>query len=181
MKRLNGFLYFLSAFIATGILLLFIIFPLRVYKPVWNGYRIVAFPSAGNIEPYLSAVDEYGIAGIASGLGFSNISNRFSFLGSIRHERFPFTDPGRYDRWFHDEDSGYRFFYIPYTSLFKYLSLYFLNQLFRMLRYKDFLLSSFLFTASPGRVRSYCFSPQHSVLFAMPSALKAVYQLRPLF
>ena len=126
MKRLNGFLYFLSAFIATGILLLFIIFPLRVYKPVWNGYRIAAFPSAGNIEPYLSAVDEYGVAGIASGLGFSNISNRFSFLGSIRHERFPFTDPGRYDRWFHDEDSGYRFFYIPYTSLFKYLSFYFL-------------------------------------------------------
>ena len=122
MKRLNGFLYFLSAFIATGIILLFIVSPLHLYKSVWNGYRIAAFPSAVNVEPYLSAADESEIAGIASGFG---ISNRFSFLGPIRHERFPFTDPGRYARWFSDDGSEYRFFYIPYVSLFKYLSFYF--------------------------------------------------------
>ena len=126
MKRLNGFLYFLSAFIATGILLLFIAFPLRFYRSAWNGYRIAAFPSAVDIVPYISAADESGIAGIASGLGISNISNRFSFLGTIQHERFPFTDPSRYSQWFHDDGNGYRFFYIPYTSLFKYLSFYFL-------------------------------------------------------
>ena len=126
MKRLNGFLYFLSAFIATGILLLFIAFPLRFYRSAWSGYRIAAFPSAVDIVPYISAADESGIAGIASGLGISNISNRFSFLGTIQHERFPFTDPSRYSQWFHDDGNGYRFFYIPYTSLFKYLSFYFL-------------------------------------------------------
>jgi len=126
MKRLNGFLYFLSAFIATGIILFFIAFPLRFYRSVWNGYRIAAFPSAVDIVPYISAADESGIAGIASGFGSSNISNRFSFLGTIQHERFPFTDPARYSRWFHDDGGGYRFLYIPYTSLFKYLSFYFL-------------------------------------------------------
>jgi len=123
MKRLNGFLYFLSAFIATGIILFFIAFPLRFYRSVWNGYRIAVFPSAVDIVPYISAADESGMAGIASGLGSSN---RFSFLGTIQHERFPFTDPARYSRWFGDGGSGYRFFYIPYTSLFKYLSFYFL-------------------------------------------------------
>jgi len=125
MKRLNGFLYFLSAFIATGIILFFIAFPLRFYRSVWNGYRIAAFPSAVDIEPYIAAAEESGIAGIASELGISNTSNRFSFLGTTQHERFPFTDRGRYSRWFHNDDSGYRFFYIPYSSLFKYLSFYF--------------------------------------------------------
>ena len=126
MKRLNVFLYFLSAFIATGILLLFITFPLRFYRSVWNGYRIAAFPSAVDIEPYIAAAEESGIAGIASELGISNTSNRFSFLGTTQHERFPFTGSSRYSRWFHDDGSGYRFLYIPYTSLFKYLSFYFL-------------------------------------------------------
>lgn len=122
MKRLSGFLYFLSAFVATGILLFFIIAPIHLYTSVWDGYRIAVFPAAENIEPYLSAANESGIVGIASEL---DISNRFSFLETTRHDRFPFTDRGRYSRWFHNDDSGYRFFYIPYSSLFKYLSFYF--------------------------------------------------------
>ena len=122
MKRLNGFLYFLSAFIATGILLLFIAFPLRFYRSVWNGYRIAAFPSAVDIVPYISAAEEAGISGIASEF---SVSNRFSLLGTGRHERFPFTDIGRYSRWFHDDGDGYQYLYLPYTSLFKYLSFYF--------------------------------------------------------
>ena len=120
MKRLNGFFYFLSAFIATGILLLFIVFPLHLYNPVWNGYRIAAMPISVDIEPYISAVEEADILGVASEF---SVSNRFAFLGTIQHERFPFTDTTRYTHWFHDGD--YRYFYIPYTSFFKYLSFYF--------------------------------------------------------
>ena len=122
MKRLNGFLYFLSAFIATGILLLFIIFPLRFYAPVWAGYRIAAVPCSDDIEPYVSAAEEAGISGAASEF---SVSNRFSLLGTGRHERFPFTDIGRYTRWFRDDDGGYQYLYLPYTSIFKYLSFYF--------------------------------------------------------
>ena len=103
MKRLNGFLYFLSAFIATGILLLFIIFPLRFYAPVWDGYRIAAVPCSDDIERYVSAAEEAGISGAASEF---SVSNRFSLLGTGRHERFPFTDIGRYTRWFRDDDGG---------------------------------------------------------------------------
>ena len=122
MKRLNGFLYFLSAFIATGILLLFIFFPLKFHTSVWNGYRIAAVPASADIEPYISAAEEAGIAGIASEF---SVSNRFSVLGTGRYERFPFTDTGRYTRWFHDDSGSYRYFYIPYTSFFKYLAFYF--------------------------------------------------------
>ena len=122
MKRLNGFLYFLSAFIATGILLLFIFFPLKFHTSVWNGYRIAAVPASADIEPYISAAEEAGIAGIASEF---SVSNRFSVLGTGRYERFPFTDIGRYTRWFHDDSGSYRYFYIPYTSFFKYLAFYF--------------------------------------------------------
>ena len=122
MKRLNDFLYFLSAFIATGILLLFIIFPLHLYKSVWSGYRIAAVPASADIEPYLSAVEEAGISGVASEF---SVSNRFSFLKTVQHERFPFTNIDRYAQWFRDEGREYRYFYIPYTSFFKYLSFYF--------------------------------------------------------
>ena len=122
MKRLNGFLYFLSAFIATGILLLFIAFPLRFYRSVWNGYRIAVVPCSDDIERYVSAAEEAGISGIASEF---SVSNRFSLLGTGRHERFPFTDIGRYTRWFRDDDGGYQYLYLPYTSIFKYLSFYF--------------------------------------------------------
>ena len=122
MKRLNGFLYFLSAFIATGILLFFIIFPLRFYAPAWDGYRIVAVPCSDDIEQYVSAAEEAGISGIASEF---SVSNRFSLLGTGRHERFPFTDIDRYTRWFRDDDGGYQYLYLPYTSIFKYLSFYF--------------------------------------------------------
>lgn len=122
MKRLNGFLYFLSAFIATGILLFFIIFPLRFYAPAWDGYRIVAVPCSDDIERYVSAAEEAGISGVASEF---SVSSRFSLLGTGRHERFPFTDTDRYTRWFRDDDGGYQYLYLPYTSFFKYLSFYF--------------------------------------------------------
>ena len=65
MKRLNGFLYFLSAFIATGVFLLFIVFPLHFYTSVWDGYRLVAVPASADIEPYISAAEEAGISGVA--------------------------------------------------------------------------------------------------------------------
>ncbi|MGI5089558.1 hypothetical protein [Treponema sp. OMZ 805] len=122
MKRLNGFLYFLSAFIATGILLLFILFPLHFYAPTWDGYRIAAVPCSDDIEPYISAAEEVGISGTASEF---SVSSRFSLLGTGRHERFPFTDTERYTRWFRDDDGGYQYLYLPYTSIFKYLSFYF--------------------------------------------------------
>ena len=122
MKRLNGFLYFLSAFIATGILLLFIVFPLHFYASVWNGYRILAVPVSDDIEPYISAAEKVGISGIASEL---SVSNRFSFLQTLRHERFPFTDEGEYTRWFRDDGDRYQYLYLPYMSLFKFLSFYF--------------------------------------------------------
>ena len=110
MKRLNGFLYFLSAFIATGILLLFIVFPLHFYASVWNGYRILAVPVSDDIEPYISAAEKVGISGIASEL---SVSNRFSFLQTLRHERFPFTDEGEYTRWFRDDGDRYQYLYLP--------------------------------------------------------------------
>ena len=122
MKRLNGFLYFFSAFIATGILLFFIFFPLRFYASAWNGYRIVAVPISDDIEPYISAAEEAGISGAASEF---SVSNRFSFLKTVQHERFPFTDVGSYTRWFRDEKSGYQYLYLPYISFLKYLSFYF--------------------------------------------------------
>ena len=122
MKRLNGFSYFFSAFIATGILLFFIFFPLRFYASAWNGYRIVAVPISDDIEPYISAAEEAGISGAASEF---SVSNRFSFLKTVQHERFPFTDVGSYTRWFRDEKSGYQYLYLPYISLLKYLSFYF--------------------------------------------------------
>ena len=122
MKRLNGFLYFLSAFIATGVFLLFIVFPLHFYTSVWDGYRLVAVPASTDIEPYISAAEEAGISGVASEF---SVANRFSFLENLQHERFPFTDVERYTRWFRDNDGGYQYLYFPYTSLFKYLSFYF--------------------------------------------------------
>jgi putative membrane protein len=122
MKRLSGFLYFLSAFIATGTILLFILLPLRFYAPVWNGYRILTVSGSDDIEQYISAAEDAGISGIASEF---SVSNRFSLLGTGRHERFPFTDTDRYTRWFRDAGGEYRYLYLPYTSIWKYLSFYF--------------------------------------------------------
>lgn len=122
MKRQSGFLYFLSAFIATGIILLFILLPLRLYAPVWSGYRILTISGSEDIERYIAAAEDAGISGIASEF---SVSSRFSVLGTGQHERFPFTDSDRYTRWFRDTGGEYRYLYLPYTSIWKYLSFYF--------------------------------------------------------
>jgi len=122
MKRLNVFLYFLSAFIATGTLLFFIVFPLHLFQSVWKDYRILAAPASADIEAYINVAEQAGISGIVSEL---SVSNRFSVLGGGRYGRLPFTDPESYGRWFKDTGSSFRYFYIPYTSLFQFIKLYF--------------------------------------------------------
>ena len=121
MQRLNGFLYFLSAFIATGALLLFATLPLRLYHSVWDGYRILAVPASADIETYITAVERVGISGIVSEL---SVAARTSLLGVDRYGPLPLTDMNRYSRWFSDTNGSFRYFYIPYTSLFQFIKLY---------------------------------------------------------
>ena len=122
MKRLNGFLYFLSAFIATGSLLLFAMLPLRLYKSVWTGYRVMATPASADIKTYIEAAGQVGISGIVSE---RSSANRFSFLPLGRYGKVPFTDAERYIHWFRDESGSFRYFYIPYTSLLQFVTFYF--------------------------------------------------------
>ena len=121
MQRLNGFLYFLSAFIATGALLLFATLPLRLYHSVWDGYRILAVPASADIETYITAAERVGISGIVSEL---SVAARTSLLGVDRYGPLPLTDMNRYSRWFSDTNGSFRYFYIPYTSLFQFIKLY---------------------------------------------------------
>lgn len=121
MQRLNGFLYFLSAFIATGALLLFAALPLRLYHSVWEGYRILAVPASADIETYLAAAERVGVSGIVSEL---SVAARTSLLGANRYGTLPLTDMSRYGRWFSDTDGAFRYFYIPYTSLVQFVKLY---------------------------------------------------------
>lgn len=115
------FLYFLSAFVSTAILLLFVAFPLYRYTSVWEGYRILVAPLTVGSEQYIQAAAESGISGIVSD---EEISHRCSFFEKGR-ERFPFTDANSMMRWFYNEKAGYRYFYVPYTSLTQFLKLYF--------------------------------------------------------
>lgn len=122
MKRLNGFSYFLSAFIATGAFLLFAALPLRLYKSVWKEYRILAVPASAALDPYIAAAERSDISGIVSEL---SAANRFSFIGAGRSGGIPFTAMERYTRWFRDKTGELRYLYIPYTSLFRFIKLYF--------------------------------------------------------
>lgn len=137
MKRLNSLLYFLSAFIVTGSILCFAALPLRLHGPIWQGYRVLAVPASEDMEIFISAVEQAGISGTVSEL---SVSNRFSFLAPGIRNGFPFTDTVRYGQWFKDETASFRYFYIPYYSLFRFLSLYF--SLYRTNR--DFYLEAAL-------------------------------------
>lgn len=121
MKRLNGFFYFLSAFIATGTLLLFAFMPLRLYRTVWKDYRLLAIPASVDIEPYITAASQAGIADVVSELA---MDRRFAFLGN--GGTYPFTSQERYSRWFSNESGTLRYLYIPYTSFFSFIKFFFL-------------------------------------------------------
>jgi putative membrane protein len=134
MKRLNGFFYFLSAFIATGTLLLFAVLPLRLNRSIWHGYRLLVVPTAADIEPYISAAERAGIPDIVSELA---IDRRFALLGSNNHGLYPFTDQQRYGQWFSDENSTLRYLYIPYTSFAVFIKFFFLLVLQQQLFYLE--------------------------------------------
>ena len=121
MKRLNTFLYFLSAFIATASLLLFIFTPLKHSKPVWKDYRILAVPASADAAPYLSALKQTELSGVVSEF---TVPHRFAFLDAGYRDSFPFTDTARYMQWFTDEHKQFRYFYIPYTSFSRFIKLY---------------------------------------------------------
>ncbi|MEL3906010.1 MAG: hypothetical protein P1P65_03120 [Treponema sp.] len=121
MKRLNVFFYFLSAFIATGAIVCFAALPLRVYRPVWQGYRVLAVPAAADPEAFIAAAEQAGISDIVS--EFST-PQRFAFLQGGRSGGFPFTDEKHYIQWFTDEKNAFRYFYLPYTSFFSFIKLY---------------------------------------------------------
>lgn len=121
MKRLNTFLYFLSAFIATASLLLFIFTPPKHSHPVWKGYRILAVPASADAAPYLSAIRQEASSGVVSEF---SVSHRFAFQEAGYRGSFPFTDASRYMQWFTDEHKQFRYFYIPYTSFFRFIKLY---------------------------------------------------------
>lgn len=134
MKRLNVFFYFLSAFIATGTLLLFAVLPLRLNRSVWHGYRLLVVPAAADIEPYISAAERTGIPDIVSELA---IDRRFALLGGNKHGLYPFTDQQRYGQWFSDENSTLRYLYIPYTSFAVFIKFFFLLVLQQQLFYLE--------------------------------------------
>lgn len=121
MSPFKHFLHFVSAFISTAILLLFILFPLYHYTSVWKGYRILTVPLTADSTPYVQAAAEVGISGIASE---ESVGNRCAFLETGR-ERFPFTNVEHMRQWFCNEQAGFRYFYVPYTSLPQFLKLYF--------------------------------------------------------
>lgn len=121
MKFLKNFLYFLSAFVATASILLFIMFPLYRYTSVWKGYRILTIPLSADSAPYIQAAAAAGISGIASE---ESVQNGYTFLETER-ERFQFTNAENTLRWFRNEQAGYRYLYLPYTSLTQFLRFYF--------------------------------------------------------
>ena len=121
MQRLNGFFYFLSAFIATGAFLLLAALPLRLYHSVWDGYRILAVPASADSETYITAAERVGASGIVSEF---SVAARAALLEANRYGTLPLTDIERYSRWFSDTTGSFRYFYIPYTSLFQFVKLY---------------------------------------------------------
>lgn len=121
MKRLSIVFYFAASFIATGVIVFFIILSIRFNSSLWQGYRVLAIPAETNKEIILQAGTAAGITGIISE---NTIPNRFAFLEAQHYTGFPFTPLEHYQQWFENSAENLCYLYIPYTSLWQFIQFY---------------------------------------------------------
>lgn len=162
-----------SCFFFCSLFFLFFI-PFNEKDTIWHSYRILFLPLNTDENSIVQAADNCGIKNIVSS---ATIETRFAKLEKNGYTGFPFTDKGKYTKWFINDRENMRYMYIHVSEhitpeFLKYLknntdSFYIERKagfsLFQCISAFAFFLLAFYFT---NRKDFYLFSAFPFVIYA---------------